>query len=80
MATMMHIAGLLVNAEPGRAADVVRSLASVPGLQVHAEDARTGRIVVTLETASIEEQETHFAWVRALREVRSVDLVCHYFE
>jgi len=59
---------------------VARNLAAVPGLQVHAEDARTGRIVVTLETASIEGQETQFAWVRALREVRSVDLVCHHFE
>ena len=75
-----HIAGLLIRAAPGRVADVARNLAAVPGLQVHAEDKRTGRIVVTLETASIEEQEAQFAWVRTLREVRAVDLVCHYFE
>jgi nitrate reductase NapAB chaperone NapD len=74
-----HIAGVLISAAPGRVADVSRNLAAVPGLQVHAGDNRTGRIV-TLETASIEEQEAQFSWVRTLREVRAVDLVCHYFE
>lgn len=75
-----HIAGLLITAAPGHAADVARKLVAVPGLHAHAWDDRTDRIVVTLETASIEEQEAQFAWVRTLREVRAVDLVCHYFE
>jgi nitrate reductase NapAB chaperone NapD len=77
---LTHIAGLLISAGPGRVTDVVRSLGAVPGLEVHAGDDRTGRIVVTLETASIEEQEAQFARVRTLREVRAVDLICHYFE
>lgn len=68
-----HIAGLLISAAPGRVADVARDLAAVPGLHVHAGDNRTGRIVVTLETASIEEQEAEFARVRTLREVRAVE-------
>ena len=75
-----HIAGLLIRVAPGHVADVARNLAAVPGLYVHVEDTRTDRLVVTLETASIEEQEAQFAWVRTLDEVRAVDLVCHYFE
>jgi len=76
---IVHIAGLLISAVPGRTADVTRNLAAAQGLEVHAGDDQTGRIVVTLETASIEEQEAQFAWIRALCDVRSVELVCHHF-
>jgi nitrate reductase NapAB chaperone NapD len=76
----LHVAGLLVSAAPGQLRDVVRHLSAAPGLQVHARDDTTGRIVVTIETASIDEQEAQFAWVRTLCGVRAVDLVCHYFE
>jgi nitrate reductase NapAB chaperone NapD len=59
---------------------VARHLEAMPGVHLHARDNGTGRIVVTLETASIDEQEAQFAWVRTLRGVRAVDLVCHFFE
>ena len=77
---VLHVAGLLVTAVPGELSDVVRQLAAAPGLQVHARDDATGRIVVTMATASIDEQEAQFAWAQTVCGVRAVDLVCHYFE
>lgn len=76
----LHVAGLLVSVVPGEIRHVMRHLSAAPGLQVHARDDITGRIVVTIDTASIDEQEAQFEWVRTLPGVRVVDLVCHYFE
>ena len=76
----VHIAGLLVSAVPGQLGDLVGQLAVVPGLQVHARDDVTGRVVVTLETDSINEQEAQFTRVRTLCGVRAVDLVYYVFD
>lgn len=77
-----HVAGLLISTTPGEVTDVARHVAAVAGLQVHAQDDGTGRIVATLETTLIDEQKAQFARVRTLPGVRAVDLVCWsaYFE
>lgn len=72
-----HVAGLIVSVVTTGVAELGALLSATPGFMVHAQDGATGRLVVTLETDSVEDQEARFAWIRSLRGVQGVDLVYH---
>jgi nitrate reductase NapAB chaperone NapD len=76
----VHVAGLLVAAHPAELAGVARQLAARPDTEVHAADEAAGRLVVTVETASVDGQETAFREISALPGVAVVSLVCHRAE
>ena len=52
----MHYSGLLVLCRPESIYDCVRDLTQSRGFDVYASDPATGRVVVVLETESLEEQ------------------------
>ena len=76
----LHVAGLLVSTHPAELAAVEQRLSLLPGLAVHGSDPDSGRLVVTIETDSLEEQETLFAGVSRVPGVWTVSLVCHRSE
>jgi nitrate reductase NapD len=49
------ISSLVIDAMRDSLPEVVKRLASIEGVEVHGVDEETGRIVVTLEAASIDE-------------------------
>ncbi len=72
-----HVAGFVVSAVTSGVERLGALLSATPGFLVHAQDGATGRLVVTLETDSVEDQEARFAWMRSLHGVQAVDLVYH---
>lgn len=72
-----HVAGFVVSAAVSGVEELGALLSATPGFVVHAQDGATGRLVVTVETDSVEDQEARFVWMRSLRGVQGVDLVYH---
>lgn len=75
----MHYSGILVHARRESIYDCVRQLTHCPGIDVYTADPATGRVVVVLESGTIEEQEAGLGRVQALSHVVSAELVYHYF-
>ena len=76
----MHVSGLLVAVQPGHLDTVERRLAGQLGIDVHVRDLDGNRLVVTLETLTVEGQQAAFATLAGLPGVMAVDLVCHYVD
>ena len=76
----MNVSSIVVRVAPGRVADGVRRLGDLPGVEVQFTDASRGRIVVTQESETTDEQETGLRRIQALPGLLSAELVCHYFE
>lgn len=51
-----------------------------PGVEVHVREHQTGRLVVTVDTPTLREQEARFKAISGIPGVCSVDLVCHYVD
>lgn len=75
----MHYSGLLVLCEPSSTDACVQQLDQYPGLGVYVTDNDGGRIVVVLETTTLEEQTDGLRHIQALPHVRVAELVYHYF-
>jgi len=75
----MQFSGLLVTSEASTFAACVRELEAHPGVDVYMTDAATSRVVVVLETETVEAQEQQFREIQRLPHVRSAELVYHYF-
>jgi nitrate reductase NapD len=75
----MHYSGLLVQSKPDHAEDCARELALCPGVEVFVTDETSGRIVVVLETESLDGQEKGLRRAQNLPHVLSAELVYHYF-
>lgn len=73
----MSISGLVVCTKPASLAALATRLSAMPGLKVHQRDPATGRIVVTLEAASVDEEIEGVQRIRSLPDVVSADLVYH---
>jgi nitrate reductase NapAB chaperone NapD len=80
LANPLHVSGLLVAVQPGHLDAVARRLADQPGIDVHVRDLDGSRLVVTLETPTLESQHAAFATLASLPGVAAVDLVCHYVD
>jgi nitrate reductase NapD len=74
------ISGVVVRSRHEDLADVASRLARLPGIEVHHLEASTGRVVITLETDSSDQEETRMACVRRDPGVLSAELVYHYVE
>jgi nitrate reductase NapD len=74
-----NVAGILVRTRPSHLADVATILSRLPGVEVHHQEAATGRLVVTLETTTIEAQETGLTSIQGLVGVVGAALVYHCF-
>ena len=75
----MNVCGVLVHANPAKAAGVVAALSALPGVEVH-QIAPGGRIVTTVEdTASTLALET-LAQIHRLDGIVAAALVYHQFD
>ena len=75
----MNVSSIVVQVAPSEFAEGVRRLEAVPGVEVQFRDAAQGRIVVTQESETTEEQEAGMRRIQALPGLLSAELVCHYF-
>ena len=75
----MNLSGILVVSAPADIDAVLAHLASIDGVEVDRVDRGSGRIVVVQEAADVAAEVAGFGRIRALPQVLSVDLVCHYF-
>ena len=75
----MQYSGLVILCDPGRVVDCVRDLSSRPGVDVYSTDPKHGRIVVVVETRTVEEQDAMLRSIQLLPGVRLAELVYHYF-
>lgn len=80
MSMPAHVAGLLVVVQPGSLEEIANLIGESPGAEVHIREPETGRLVVTLETPSLREQEAGFKAIANMPGVWSVDLVCHFVD
>ena len=70
----LHISSLVVHSTPRRLPQVQQLIAAIPGAQVHASSA-AGKIVVTLEAASLAEMSDKVAGIQHTDGVLSAALV-----
>jgi len=75
----VNLSSIVVRVAPDKVADGVRRLEVLPGVEVQFTDAARGRIVVTQESGTTEEQEAGLRRIQALPGLLSAELVCHYF-
>ncbi len=76
----MHLSGILVLADPERIDDCRRELESLPGVEVHHSHRPAGRLMVILESATLEGQEEGLRRIQDLSAVRLAALVEHRVE
>ncbi len=75
----MHTSGILVLSHPADVTSCVDALESLPGVEVHHVEEDTGRMIVVLETASLEEQENGLRKIQQLEKVLTAALVNYRF-
>ncbi len=73
----MHLSGILVLTEPARLAACRAELDSLTGVEVHHEDAATGRLIAVLETATLAGQQHGLRRIQELPSVHLAALVEH---
>ena len=76
----MNISGILVIASGPRLAETIQALNALPGVDVHHTETATGRMVVTQEAASVQEEVEGLQRIKALPHVVLAEMVHHHFE
>ena len=76
----VNVSGIVVGCEPTGIDTCASALSAMAGVEIHAFDRAGGRLVVTQETTSTEEQEEGLRLVQALPGVLHAELVYHYFD
>ena len=76
----MNVSGILVITSPGHTGKVIEQLQSLSGVDVHYNDATTGRIIITQEAESISAEVDGLKRIRALPHIVLAEMSCHYFE
>jgi nitrate reductase NapAB chaperone NapD len=72
------VSGLCVTARADRLAEIEEIIGSRSGLEVHARDPKSGKLVVVQERATIEEHRRGLRELQALPGVLTAELVLHY--
>ena len=72
------VSGLCVTARADRLAEIEETIKARPGLEVHARDPQSGKLVVVQERATIEEHRQGLRELQALPGVLTAELVLHY--
>jgi nitrate reductase NapD len=75
----MHLSGLIVYCKPTSTNDCVRDLEQCSNLDIYVTDHAKGRIVVVMDTESLDEQTEGLRHVQQLPHVAAAELVYHYF-
>ena len=76
----MNVSGILVITSPEHTGNVIEQLQSLTGIDVHYDDAATGRIIITQEAESISAEVDGLKRIRALPHIVLAEMSCHYFE
>lgn len=76
----MNISGILVVSRPEHTEHVRARLQELAGIDVHYVDAPRGRLVITQEAESIQDEVEGLKRIRALPGILLAELSCHYFE
>ena len=76
----MNISGILVIVSPQRVDSMVDHLNGLDGIDVHHIEAKTGRIVITQEGASVHDEVESIKRIKALPHVILAEMVHHHFE
>jgi nitrate reductase NapAB chaperone NapD len=69
--------GILVNAAPGDLAPLANELERLPGTRVHQQDPATGRLVLTLEAPTVNDEVDGLRRIQQVPGVISANLVYH---
>ena len=75
----MQYSGLVILCDPGQVVDCVRELSGRFGVDVYSADPKHGRIVVVVETETVQEQDAMLRGIQVMPGVRMAELVYHYF-
>jgi len=73
----LHVSGAVVTALPGRFDDARAALAAIAGVDVHQTDAATRRLVITIESATVDEARSTLVAIQGLAPVAHAHLVVH---
>ncbi|MEN8205117.1 MAG: chaperone NapD [Pseudomonadota bacterium] len=76
----MNISGILVIVSPQRVESMVDQLNGMDGIDVHHIEAATGRIVITQEAESINDEVNGLKRIRALPGIILAEMSYHNFE
>lgn len=75
----MNLSGVLVIARPENLSSVAQALSTLPGVEVHQQDPRSGRLVAVLEAEDIQAEIDLLRRVKAVPGVALAEMVTHYF-
>ncbi len=76
----MNISGILVVVSPSELEAGMAALKGLPGVEVHHTDAATGRIVVTQEAGTVNDEVEGLKRIKALPGVAMAEMVYHYLD
>ncbi|WP_201831437.1 chaperone NapD [Microvirga zambiensis] len=79
MTAECHISSLVVHSRPERVASIIEGLGLIDGAEVHG-GADTGKLIVTLETATESQVIERINAIQLLDGVLAATLVFHHFE
>ena len=74
----MNISGILVVVSPSELHAGIAALSGLPGVEVHHCDEVTGRIVVTQEAETVNDEVEGLKRIKALPAVAMAEMVYHY--
>lgn len=73
----MSYSGIVVRADPAGLAEVADRLVELPGVRVHQKHPESGRMVLTLEAGTADEEVAGLRRIQTIPGVVSADLVYH---
>ena len=73
----MTFSGILVHTEPGDLASLAETLDRLPGTRVHQQDPATGRLVLTLDAPTVNDEVDGLRRIQQVPGVVSASLVYH---
>ncbi len=76
----MNVSGILVVVSPSELEVGIAALNGLPGVEVHHTDEATGRIVVTQEAETVNDEVEGLKRIKALPGVAMAEMVYHYLD
>jgi len=76
----MNISGILVVTTSEHVGNISQQLQTLPGVDVHFVDHKSGRIVITQEAESINAEIDGLKRIRTLPHIILAEMSSHYFE
>lgn len=76
----MNLSGILVVVTPRRMAEAIGRLNALPGVEVHHSDSATGKIVVTQEAPTVEDEVEGLRRIQMLPHVLVAEMVRHHLD